>query len=219
MNSSKSPKPVGYFEIVFDVVYLTTLIVISVYMMMNAQNTITYWWVAVIMTLCVGDACHLLPRIFFLLSNKEKYVPLMNIGKQITSITMTVFYAMIWYVGCMHLGRVNLAMAALVVALSLVRIVMCLMPQNNWKSPSKDNKFNIYRNIPFVFLGLVVAMFFVINKAYLPQSFEWMWLAIIISFLFYIPVVLFYQKYPMVGMLMLPKTCMYVWIVCMGVNV
>ena len=42
-----------------------------------------------------------------------------------------------------------------------------------------------------------------------------MWLAITLSFLFYIPVVLFAQTMPMIGMLMLPKTCMYVWMIVM----
>lgn len=36
---------------------------------------------------------------------------------------------------------------------------------------------------------------------------------------FYIPVVLWADVSPMIGMLMLPKTCMYVWIVIMGYKV
>ncbi len=218
MNSSKSPKYVGYFEIVFDIAYLTSLVAIGVYMMVNAQNAITYWWVAVIMILLIGDACHLLPRISFFLSKKDKYIPLINMGKQVTSITMTMFYVLLWYVGCMYLRRVNLVVAGVVIVAATIRIIMCLMPQNSWKNPSKD-KFNIYRNIPFVCLGLVVAVFFAMSRQDLPQSFEWMWVAIVLSFLFYIPVVIFYRKYPMIGMLMLPKTCVYVWIVCMGINV
>ena len=43
-----------------------------------------------------------------------------------------------------------------------------------------------------------------------------MYLAIILSFLFYIPVVLWADVHPMIGMFMLPKTCMYIWMVVMG---
>ena len=46
--------------------------------------------------------------------------------------------------------------------------------------------------------------------------FSWMWLAIGLSFAFYVPVVLWSHTIPMVGMLMIPKTCAYVWIVAMG---
>ena len=43
-----------------------------------------------------------------------------------------------------------------------------------------------------------------------------MWLTIALSFGFYIPVVLWSELYPMVGILMIPKTCAYVWAVLTG---
>lgn len=43
-----------------------------------------------------------------------------------------------------------------------------------------------------------------------------MWLTIVLSFAFYIPVVLWADAVPAVGMLMIPKTCAYVWAVLMG---
>ena len=45
---------------------------------------------------------------------------------------------------------------------------------------------------------------------------SYLWIAIGVSFLCYIPVVLFAQKHPKVGMLMLPKSCAYVAIIIMG---
>lgn len=48
------------------------------------------------------------------------------------------------------------------------------------------------------------------------RNFKWMWLAILLSFLFYLPVVLWADAVPEVGMFMLPKTCMYIWMVVMG---
>ena len=43
-----------------------------------------------------------------------------------------------------------------------------------------------------------------------------MWLTIALSFGFYIPVVLWSDLYPVVGILMIPKTCAYVWAVLTG---
>ncbi|MFP4551784.1 MAG: hypothetical protein ACLFNT_13325 [Spirochaetales bacterium] len=43
-----------------------------------------------------------------------------------------------------------------------------------------------------------------------------MWLAITLSFLFYVPVVLFASRYPLIGALMIPKTLACVWIVGNG---
>lgn len=45
-----------------------------------------------------------------------------------------------------------------------------------------------------------------------------MWLTIVISFVFYLPVVLFADMIPLIGMLMIPKTCAYVWTVMIGFN-
>jgi hypothetical protein len=42
-----------------------------------------------------------------------------------------------------------------------------------------------------------------------------MGIAIALSFVFYLPVVVWSNRYPKVGMLMLPKTCAYLWIVVM----
>ena len=42
-----------------------------------------------------------------------------------------------------------------------------------------------------------------------------MWLAILLSFAFYLPVVLWSNQNPKVGILMLPKTCAYLWMLAM----
>ena len=43
-----------------------------------------------------------------------------------------------------------------------------------------------------------------------------MWLTILLSFGFYIPVVLFADTIPLMGMLMIPKTLAYLWTVWIG---
>ena len=48
------------------------------------------------------------------------------------------------------------------------------------------------------------------------KAFGWMWLTIVLSFGFYIPVVLWADAVPLIGMLMIPKTCAYVWTVLIG---
>ena len=48
------------------------------------------------------------------------------------------------------------------------------------------------------------------------KAFRWMWLTIVLSFAFYIPVVLWADTIPLIGMLMIPKTCAYVWTVMIG---
>jgi hypothetical protein len=47
-------------------------------------------------------------------------------------------------------------------------------------------------------------------------SFRFMWLTIVLSFAFCIPVVLWADAVPLIGMLMIPKTCAYVLTVWIG---
>ena len=59
-------------------------------------------------------------------------------------------------------------------------------------------------------------LFFREAKKHNDRPFRHMWLTIVLSFAFYIPVVLFADTYPLIGMLMIPKTCAYVWTVLIG---
>ena len=108
-------------------------------------------------------------------------------------------------------------LTAAVYGLGVVRIVLCMMPQNQWLSAEAPLSWGIYRNIPFALLGLlVIVLFYRSAKEHGDRAFGWMWLTIVLSFSFYIPVVLWANTIPMIGMLMIPKTCAYVWTVLIG---
>ena len=77
------------------------------------------------------------------------------------------------------------------------------MPGSVQKSPLS---WGIYRNIPFALMGLIIiVLFYKSAKENNDSSFRWMWLTIVLSFAFYIPVVLLADVIPMIGMLMIPK--------------
>lgn len=44
-------------------------------------------------------------------------------------------------------------------------------------------------------------------------------IAIVISFACYLPVVIWAKKKPVVGMLMIPKTIAYMWIICIALKI
>ena len=101
--------------------------------------------------------------------------------------------------------------------LALVRIALCLMPQNAWTSAAAPLAWGIYRNIPFAILGgVIVVLFYRSARERQDRDFRHLWLTVVLSFACYIPVVLFADAVPMVGMLMVPKTCAYIWTVLIG---
>ena len=178
-----------------------------------------FGWMAVV--LGAGDAFHLVPRAVALCTTGlENYTMALGLGKWITSVTMTVFYLLlyaVWRERYRIRGRQGLT--ALVGLLAGVRILLCMLPQNRWLSADAPLVWGIWRNIPFALLGLVmILLFYRSAKETGDRAFSRMWLTIALSFGFYIPVVLWADAVPMVGMLMIPKTCAYVWTVLIGCN-
>jgi hypothetical protein len=210
------------FETAFDVVYLTTVITLGIIMIRQSKGKRQYLLFGIMaVTLGAGDSFHLVPRAAALCTTGlENYTTALGIGKFITSITMTLFYVLLYYVWRERYqitGKKELTAAAWVLAIA--RILLCLPPQNGWLSAAPPLSWGIYRNIPFALLGLlVIILFYKSAKEKNDRSFRFLWLTIVLSFGFYIPVVLFADTVPAVGILMVPKTCAYVWTVLIGYN-
>ena len=207
-------------ETLFDAVYLVSVITIGVFMIRGSKGERQFrlfGWMAVV--LGAGDSFHLVPRAIALCTTGlENYTVPLGLGKWITSVTMTIFYVLLYYVWRQRYqinGRRGLTAA--VYGLAGVRIVLCMMPQNQWLSADSPLSWGIYRNIPFALLGLLVILLFYRGaRGHGDNAFRWMWLTIVLSFGFYIPVVLWADIIPLIGMLMIPKTCAYVWTVLIG---
>lgn len=163
-----------------------------------------------------GDAFHLIPRVLAAVNPTGDYHAAMGIGTLITSVTMTVFYLIMYFVYSLRYGYENKKLKTTMIVLSALRIGLCLLPQNDWTGASPVI-WGIYRNIPFVIMGTIMVVLFFKKRS--DPAYRYMWLAITLSFAFYLPVVLWADVHPMVGMLMLPKTCMYIWAVVMGYKV
>lgn len=211
----------GKIEVIFDILYLTIASLIGLYLLFTS-NGITLRILAGLMALVLagGDAFHLIPRIHVINTGREElYRRSLGIGKQITSITMTVFYVMLWHIAQSLYGFNLFTLWIFVIyTLAIIRIVLCLMPQNRWIDRYPPISWGIYRNIPFFMMGVIIAFVFFQNRDLVP-AFYWTWLAILLSFGFYLPVVLYANKNPKIGMLMLPKTLMYVWLLVMCLSI
>lgn len=207
-------------ETLFDTIYLITVITIGIRMIIKSNGNKQYRLFGIMaVVLGLGDSFHLIPRVLALCTTGlENFTAVLGMGKFITSITMTVFYVLLYYVWRIryHIKGKNTITAAVYV-LSALRIILCLFPQNKWLSEASPLSWGIYRNIPFALLGLlIILLFYRSAKEQKDKGFRWMWLTIVLSFGFYIPVVLWADVYPMIGMLMIPKTCAYVWTVFIG---
>ena len=210
------------FETLFDAVYLVTVIALGILMIRGSKGRKQYLlFGAMAVTLGCGDAFHLIPRAVALCTTGlPNYTAALGVGKLITSVTMTAFYVLLYNVWrSRYRVEGRRALTAAVWALAIVRVLLCLMPQNAWTSADAPLSWGVYRNIPFTILGaVIVVLFFHSAKEKQDAAFRHLWLTVVLSFACYIPVVLFADAVPVVGMLMIPKTCAYVWTVLIGYN-
>lgn len=210
----------GIMEGLFDAVYLTTVITLGVLMIKKSNGNKQYKLFGIMAVLLgAGDSFHLIPRVIALnTTGLQDYTFSLGLGKFITSITMTIFYVILYYVWRERyniVGKKKLTMS--IYFLAATRIILCLFPQNGWTSANSPLSWGIYRNIPFAMMGiLIIWLFFKSSRENNDTSFKNMWLTIVLSFAFYVPVVIWADTIPLVGILMIPKTCAYVWTVWIG---
>ena len=207
-------------ETLFDTIYLVGVITLGTIMILKSGNNKQYRLFGLMAVLLgAGDAFHLIPRAYALLTNGlEANAAALGIGKFITSITMTIFYVILYHIWRLRYnieGHKGLTFSIYI--LSIIRIGLCFFPQNDWLNFNPPVLWGIYRNIPFLIMGIIIiGIFYSEVKKYGDNNFKYMWLAIVLSFALYIPVVLWANTMPWVGILMIPKTLAYVWVVIMG---
>jgi len=96
---------------------------------------------------------------------------IVGIGAFATSITLTIFYAIMLLIWKERFGKEYGWFEVVLFSAALIRLIILAFPGNKWGSPTSPYDWAIYRNIP---------------------------------------VILFVQKMPLIGMLMIPKTLAYV---------
>ena len=201
-----------YGETIFDVCYLLIAIVIGIYIIIKSKNNLGKLMGTAILILGCGDAFHLIPRMLDYFVDSD-FTSALGIGKLVTSITMTVFYIFMYYIyKNVYKINNNKNIERCIWILAIIRIILCLLPQNNWITNDGTVTMGIIRNIPFVLLGILIIILYYQERKE-DRNFRNIWIYVLLSFLFYIPVVVGASSVPMLGMFMLPKTICYILII------
>ncbi|MBP3736446.1 MAG: hypothetical protein J6I56_05440 [Lachnospiraceae bacterium] len=197
-----------YGESAFDIIYLLTALIAGILILKKAGDRTEKQMGMAVLILGCGDAFHLVPRVLNYFVDAD-FTAALGIGKLVTSVTMTIFYVLLYRIGCgLYRQGEEKGTRTAVLSLAILRIAVCLLPGNGWLTNSSSMLWGILRNIPFVLLGILVMRLFYQNRAKIRQ-FGNVWLYILLSFAFYIPVAVFAGIVSMLGMLMLPKTICY----------
>ena len=204
-ENNYKPQIPDVMEAIFDAAYLIFDLVAAILFFTFSKGNILFVLYGILsLTLCGGDAFHLVPRIIL----------------QVSSVTMTVFYIILMYVWKFTFPEMIIPtiVEAVVWISAVVRIVICMFPQNNWCTDEGNMKLSIARNAVFAVTGIGVIILYIISGNANGYGMTRMVAAIILSFGCYLPVTLFSKTKPKVGLLMIPKTCAYMWMIAMGLQ-
>ena len=211
------PQAIG--ETIFDVLYLGFAITAGLIMLIKGNQPLVKKFGLMAVLLGAGDSFHLVPRSYALWTTRlEANAAALGIGKLITSVTMTIFYLILFYIWRERYKiKDGKKLTATMWTLAVLRVALCMLPQNQWLAYRQPLLFGVLRNIPFAIIGVIIIVIFAHEAKKAEDAiFRFMPLAVALSFGFYLPVVLFSGIVPIVGVLMIPKTMAYVWIIFMG---
>lgn len=203
------------FESAFNVFYLVTIYILIFLMIKAAGNLskenkgIPRLLIAGFALLALGDTGHVGFRVAaYLLGGLEAHAVLLGIGSMATAVTVTGLYLLfveIWY---KTNNKARGGLYFILMLTGLIRIALIFFPQNQWESIVPPFDWSLYRNIPLMLLGAGAAWLF-FRAGEKKEYFRNMGILVAASYAFYLPVILFVQQVPLLGMLMIPKTLAY----------
>ena len=202
-------------EISFNIVYLIIIYIFVIFMTSrldtSQEKNITKRFLLAFFLLALGDTGHVGFRVIaFLNGGLENNSLLVGFGALSTAITITFFYLILLDIWCIEFKKPKDPIYYGLITVGIIRFVIMAFPQNDWGRVVPVFEWSLLRNIPLMIIGLSVA-YFMIRDGLKEQDYRYrnfgLW--ILVSYLFYLPVILFVQIIPIIGMLMIPKTIAY----------
>ena len=228
MSEGKLGMRIG--ESVFCIGYLVFDLIAGIIFLANGSDQLFFLYGIMTLLLGCGDAFHLVPRVIKHIKGESDRVRWwMNFGLAVTSVTMTVFYIVLLYIWRLQnisqdsraltelmvnqrLSSIAAGCTGIIWSMAAARILLCLLPQNDWFG-NGNRKLSVCRNTIFSIIGITEIILFLMMGGTYGIT---MAVCILLSFLFYIPVTLFAKENPKIGMLMIPKTAMYIIMISLG---
>ncbi len=214
-----------WIEIVFNLTYLVVVWGLVI-VLLRRRNELTAprrrlsdWITAAFALLALGDTGHVGFRVWaYALGGLESQISLLGrsislvgAGALMTAVTVTLFYVLMLEAWRLRFNRRYGTFEYFLLIAAVTRLYMLTLPINEWWRVVPEQPWSIIRNIPLTIQGLGLA-YLVLRDALARKdaTFRWIGVSILISYACYIPVILFVQQAPPIGMLMIPKTLAYV---------
>jgi hypothetical protein len=161
--------------------------------------------------LALGDTGHVGFRVVaYTLGGLAANPVLVGLGSLSTAYTLTIFYMLMLDIWRLRFHKPLGRTGWMLLGAAVIRMVIMAFPQNRWEQVSAPYEWSLLRNAFLVVQGVGV-LYLILRDSISAKDrpFQWIGIMIVLSFAFYAPVILWVQWIPILGMLMIPKTCAY----------
>ena len=209
------PRAIGVAsELAFDGAYLLALwlLVISLLQRLGRLTAVVRHcadsYVVAFLLLAVGDSAHVGLRLLGLTHGglRNGWV---GYGALATAITVTLFDLLLvdghQRLKCQRWGL----LPALLLGLALLRLVLIALPQNHWAAVVPSQPWVLLRNLLLVALTVGVGALYLGASGVHQRWQHAIGALLLVSALCHLPVALWIQEEPLLGLLMIPKSLCY----------
>lgn len=163
------------------------------------------------LALLIGDLGHVGARlIVFFSEDVVANYAIMGIGTLLEMIGLTFLFMFFTDAWRLHFDRPNNLLFKVLIGIGIVGLIIFIFPQNEWMTQSVPYVWLVIRNIPWLIQGVAVSiLIFRDAKAADDKKLVRIGIYIFVSYFFYMPVVFFGGLAPMLGMLMIIGTIIY----------
>jgi hypothetical protein len=213
------------FEMPFNVLYLITICCLvgamwrrKLQVPASGRRPAAFILLAFFFLAC-GDAAHVgFQVIAFALNKMTEPVTvfgtnlfLLPLGGLATAVTFTLFYAAMILAWAARYNKSIGIWGWALFALAVIRSFIMMLPGNGWNTSFGSGPLYVYRNIPLMLMQVGLAVLMLRDAVAAGDTLvRRIAILILVSFSCYAPVVFLYERFPAVGMLMIPKTICYV---------
>jgi len=172
-----------------------------------------------------GDCIHLGFRIAgFAMGTLEKYYVFMGlelnpvgIGALVTGVTFTLFYVSMLFLWRARFEKDFGIIGYLLLLIAVLRFVIMFFPANEWNNSTPPQPWFAIRTFPLILQQAGTAYLMLReSKGTEDVCFRWTGIMMVVSFLFLLPIAFYIHAFPLLGMLMIPKTVTYIVMAFLG---
>jgi len=209
--------PQFMMEITFNVIYLIYICVIVILMSKNMKKvnqkemgTAKRIRLA-FLALFIGDLGHVGARLIAFFSGEvELNYAILGIGTLFEMVGLIFLFMLFTDAWRIQFNRPNNLLFKVLIGIGIVGLIIFVFPQNQWTAQSAPYALLVLRNIPWLIQGVILSiLIFRDAKAVDDKQLVRIGIYIFVSYFFYMPVIFFGEIAPMLGMLMIIGTIVY----------